>query len=253
MSPLDDTDVFRSCDFDVHDGVKSVFTFAEDSVRRYSRAQIQRAKDARQRIDQKKEKQEAVENNENTEITISEDLGDGQSAKLDASLKLLSRDELELLIPSDELEDDEIHIIEISTENHALKDYQMQLMLLEQRSKNRLLMARQKQDTFQRAQHLRSSGYARVFEEKPTTKDKIQVSSVQKPSGDLSLKGTLFTLEMPTTRASQRTAPAAKRQKRCHGARDKSHKAADSGVSNGDYSNAQQAGPVEVGDHCHYL
>lgn len=251
MSPLDDTDVFRSCDFDVHDGVNSVFTFAEDSVHRYSRAQIQRAKDARQRIDQRKEKQEAVENKKNIEITISEDLGDGQFAKLDASLKLLGGDELKLLIPSDELEDDEIHIIEISTGNQALQDYQRQLMLLEQQNKKRLLMARQEQDAFQRAQPLRSSGYARVFEGKPTTKDKIQVSSVQKPSGDLSLRATLFTLEMPATRADQHTAPAAKRQKRCHGARDKSHKAADSGVSNGDDSNAQQAGPVEVGNHCH--
>lgn len=260
MPPLDDTDVFRSCDFEAHDGVNSVFTFAEDSVHQYSRAQIQRAKDARQRIDQKKEKQEAVENKENIEITISEDLGDSQFAKLDASLKLLSGDELELLIPSDELEDDEIHIIETTTGtqqlgggNHALQDYQKQLMLLEQQNKKRLLIARQEQerDTIQTSQLLRSGGYARVFGEKPTTKDKIQVSSAQNSSRDLSLSATPFTLEMPATRADQGTTPAAKRQERRHGARDESHKAADSGVSNSDDSNAQQARPVEVGDHCH--
>ena len=34
--------------------------------------------------------------------------------------------------------------------NHALQDYQMQLMLLEQQNKKRLLMARQEQDTMQR-------------------------------------------------------------------------------------------------------
>lgn len=253
MSPLDDTDVFRSCDFDVHHGVNSVFTFAEDSVHRYSRAQIQRAKDARQRIVQKKEKQEAVENKKNIEITISEDLGDGQFAKLDASLKLLGRDELKLLIPSDELEDDEIHIVETNTSNHALQDYQMQLILLEQQNKKRVLMARRKQDTFQPAQPLRSTGYARAFEEKPATKDKIQVPLVQKPSEDLSLKATLSTLEMPATRAEQRTAPAAKRQRRCRGARDVSHKAVDSGVSNNNDSNTEQARPVEVGDHCHQI
>lgn len=260
MPPLDDKDVFRSCDFEARDGVNSVFTFAEDSVHQYSRAQIQRAKDARQRIDQKKEKQEAVENKENIEITISEDLGDSQFAKLDASLKLLSGDELELLIPSDELEDDEIHIIETTTGtqqlgggNHALQDYQKQLMLLEQQNKKRLLIARQEQerDTIQTSQLLRSGGYARVFGEKPTTKDKIQVSSAQNSSRDLSLSATPFTLEMPATRADQGTTPAAKRQKRRHGARDESHKAADSGVSNSDDSNAQQARPVEVGDHCH--
>lgn len=33
------------------------------------------------------------------------------------------------------------------TGNHALQDYQMQLMLLEQQNKKRLLMARQEQDT----------------------------------------------------------------------------------------------------------
>lgn len=205
--------------------MNSVFTFAEDSVHRYSRAQIQRAKDARQRIGQKKEKQEAVENKENMEITISEDLGDSQFAKLDASLKPLSGDELELLIPSDELEDDEIHIIETTTGtqqlgggNHTLEHYQKQLMLLEQQNKKRLLMARQEQDTIQGSQPLRSSGYARVFEEKPTTKDKIQVSSAQNSSGDLSLSATPLTLETPATRADQGTTPAAKRQKRRHGA-----------------------------------
>ncbi|PGH16947.1 hypothetical protein AJ80_05015 [Polytolypa hystricis UAMH7299] len=38
-----------------------------------------------------------------------------------------------------------------ATGNHALQDYQMQLMLLEQQNKRRLLMARQEQDTITRA------------------------------------------------------------------------------------------------------
>ena len=77
-------------------------------------------------------------------MTISEDLADGHSADLDASLKLLGEDDLKLLLPNNDYEDDEIHITDVAG-NNALQDYQMQLMLLEQQNKKRLLLARQKQ------------------------------------------------------------------------------------------------------------
>lgn len=142
----DDVDSFRSYQFDVHDGANAILTLNE-STYQHSFKQILRTNEAQQRIYQKEEKQDAVNDKENVEITISEDLADGQNAKLDASLKLLGEDEQKLLLPSDELDDDEIHIIETNTSatqggNHALQDYQMQLMLLEQQNKKRLLKAR---------------------------------------------------------------------------------------------------------------
>lgn len=151
MPLFDAADLFRSCQFETDDGVKAISTFNENSIHQYSFAQIQRTNEARRRIDGKEEKQDAANNKvndkENVEITISEDLGDGQNAKLDASLKLLGVDDQKLLLPSDELEDDEIHIIETAIDapqrgSHALQDYQMQLMLLEQQNKKRLLNAR---------------------------------------------------------------------------------------------------------------
>ena len=89
---------------------------------------------------------------EDIDNTISEDVADGQLAKLDACLKLLSEDDFIFFLPSDELEDDEIHVIETvdiaakQYSNHDLQDYQLQLMLLEQQNKRRLLMARQEQE-----------------------------------------------------------------------------------------------------------
>ena len=124
MSLLDD---FQ---FDIHDGANAVLTLNE-STYQHSFRQILRTNEPQQRIDQEKEKQDVINDKENVEITISEDLADGQNAKLDASLKLLGEDE-----------DDEIHIIETNISAtqgaHALQDYQMQLMLLEQQNKKRL-------------------------------------------------------------------------------------------------------------------
>jgi hypothetical protein len=47
--------------------------------------------------------------------------------------------------------------------NHALQDYQMQLMLLEQQNKKRLLMARQEQDNMTGGPHAQPAGGAPVF------------------------------------------------------------------------------------------
>lgn len=94
----------------------------------------------------------AANDKKEIQATISADVADGHNAQLDASLKLLSEDDPKLVLRND-LEDDEIHIIEATTTgppslnvknggNHALQDYQMQLLLLEQQNKKRLLNSR---------------------------------------------------------------------------------------------------------------
>ena len=86
------------------------------------------------------------EGKEDVKVTISEDLAEGSSANLDRFLKLLRAQEFKLLVPTDTFEDMEEHIIDRAAElqlgNPALRDYQIQLMLLEQQNQKRRLMAR---------------------------------------------------------------------------------------------------------------
>ncbi|KAL9052647.1 MAG: hypothetical protein Q9162_005274 [Coniocarpon cinnabarinum] len=78
------------------------------------------------------------------ELTVSEDLAEGQSKKLDASLELLCENDPELHLRSDEIDGLATHIIDTSgSSGRALADFQMQSMLLEQQNKRRLLRARQ--------------------------------------------------------------------------------------------------------------
>lgn len=152
MPLLDEGDSFRSCQLETDNGINAISSLTGNFVSEYSRARVQRANEARQQIDQKKGKQDTVDNKKDIEITISEDLAEGQVAKLEASLKLLSEGDLKLLIPSDELEDDEIHIIETTVEVPQnltvldLQDYQRQLMILEQQNKKRLLRTKPQSD-----------------------------------------------------------------------------------------------------------
>ena len=53
---------------------------------------------------------DSAEDSNHIETTISEDLADGRSEKLDAGLRLLCDNELRLRIPSDNLADTEIHV-----------------------------------------------------------------------------------------------------------------------------------------------
>ena len=227
MPLLDDVDFFHSCQLEIHEGVNAVFTSTENSISEYSRAQIQRNSDARQRIDQKKKKQDAVheKEKENVEITISEDLADGQNTKLDASLKLLGEDDQKLLLPSDELEEDEIHIIETTIDApqggiHPLQDYQMQIMLLEQQNKKRLLIARQGQDRTDILfdQMAAAREMKRRDQKSATKKEQVYASVNQIPSQDP--KATQVTSKMPATvadtGADTGAVPATKRQKRGH-------------------------------------
>lgn len=128
------------------DSVKASFFVAEDSDHQYSKARTRRTDNGRKLIDQGAETNEGAENEDNIEATISEDLADGYDAKLDASLHLLTAEDGKLRLPTDKVEEDEIHIIENDMEHMKtavyLQDYQRQLMLLEQQNKKRLLQAR---------------------------------------------------------------------------------------------------------------
>jgi hypothetical protein len=181
MSLLSADDSFRPRRFDASPSINALLIPIEDSIYQYSQAQTQRRTQAQQWIESKEAKDDGNDNNK-IEATISEDLADGQTGKLDAALKLLSDDELRLLIPSDELEDDEIHIIETQFGapqggNHSLQDYQMQLMLLEQQNKKRLLLARQAQDN-QGYDNNRTQIARRVHEKRFS--DRMKTSKVTK-------------------------------------------------------------------------
>ena len=146
MPLLGDEDLFRGFGSDTAGDPEGVFVSAKSQLLpNYKRP----------RIEQASRPKETATDKEEIQATISADVADGHNAQLDASLKLLSEDDPKLFLPND-LEDDEIHILEatgtgpsvvnlVTGGNHALQDYQMQLMLLEQQNKKRLLMAKQEQ------------------------------------------------------------------------------------------------------------
>lgn len=86
---------------------------------------------------------------EDTKNTISEDIAEGQTARLEENLKRFGANDSKLLLPGNMEEDDEVCITNDTLhrrskgQKHALADYQMQLMLLEQQNKKRLFVARQ--------------------------------------------------------------------------------------------------------------
>jgi hypothetical protein len=173
MFLLSADDPFCPQSFDASPSINALLAPIEESIHQYSQAQTQRRTQAQQWIENKEAKEDD-NHKEKIEVSISEDLADGQIDKLDAALKLLSDDELRLLIPSDELEDDEIHIIETQFGapqggNHALQEYQRQLLLLEQQNKKRLLDARQEQPNTQETK--------RSYEEYFYTKQKTKVTN----------------------------------------------------------------------------
>ena len=123
--PFQGTDSFCIYGIETEDGLRAVSDIVEDSVQSSHFCHTRKADSARRHIE-KKDKSSG--NKENLEVTISEDLTDGHSTHLDASLKLLEKDELKLQLPSDQVEDDKIHIIETTVgaaqrPNHAMQDY----------------------------------------------------------------------------------------------------------------------------------
>ena len=247
--PLDETESFRVYEAGTDSGVKTVS--AEDSVYQYLHGQIQRADNARKQIDQKEKT--AAEDKENIEVTISEDLADGRSANLDASLKLLGEDDLKLLLPSDHLEDDEIHIIETSSVapldgNHALQDYQMQLILLEQQNKKRLLMARQEQDIFSKSvqfDHLASIKESeRRIRRQAIHEEHLRSKAADKPTPDL--KAGHLRNKMPTDSAHKDAASVTKRRKCNARSKPQSGQPSHPNSANGEILNNADVGSLEV-------
>ena len=153
MPLLDDIDWSHSYSVEQDDDLSIGILSAEDLVPQPAPVRSKANPQTKNRPFTESGQQDTIRNIEDTDFTISEDLADGEVAKLDACLKLLAEDEFVFFLPSDELEDDEIHVIETVNiaakryTNHELQDYQMQLMLLEQQNKKRLLMARREQDT----------------------------------------------------------------------------------------------------------
>ena len=118
----------------------------------------------------------------------------------------------------------------------------MQLMLLEQQNKRRLLMARQEaQGTGGRK--LRSQS-----ELNPIRTQLAQRVATHKLSRDH--KATQATRKTPITAVDMSPPPATKKQKRGHGAQSCMSEVDSSDVVNGSDSNAVQGGPIEVSHHC---
>lgn len=236
MSILDDADSFRSCPFEDYEGVNYLPALTENSVSLYSRAQTERQNKARQRISKKIEQRDAVGDKESVEITISEDLTDGQSARLDAALNLLGEEDIELLLPNDELKDEEVHIIEISRlivqpTSESLIDYQMQPMLLEQQNLKRLMIARREQEVKSKPEGLKKKQSQIVITQKPFQKlQAIQSSPIMLATG------------------TEGTVPAAKRRKRDRQTRTQFGKSSNDDIFNENDSNAAFVKSIEVGD-----
>lgn len=232
MSFLGEANLIRSCQFDATDGV-SAFNLYDFSVQEYSRATHDRANKAQQLVEQKGADDKG-HNEENIEATISEDLADGQVSKLDACLNLLGEDDPHLCLPSDVLDEDELHFIEtefapqnITTGTngggHALQEYQMQLMLLEQQNKKRLLMARQEQDNYSAPQNRQGSPPRNFFPAGAGTKEALyKAIARQRKNYTVEGKGTTAQtteplypfMKMPRSLAAGDATPAPKRQKR---------------------------------------
>ena len=217
--PFYGTESLRIDEVETDGVVEAISNIAEDSVHQYSRAQTQRANNARKQINQ--EKNTRAEDKENIEVTISEDLADGTSAKLDASLKVLSQGDSKLLLVSDELEDDEIHIIETTSEaplvgNHSLQDYQMQLMLVEQQKRKRRLMVRQEKYNkvrFAQFDHLASTReYERLKRRQATYEEQLRLMAADEPTSGVGARHVKN--KMPTSSAHEDAASVTKSQKR---------------------------------------
>ena len=248
-------DLFRSCQSKTGDSSMAVSTSTVNPIHQFSKTQIQRFDQAGQRLNQKQKKQDAVEDRENIQATISEDLADGQTAKLDASLKLLGEDDLKLLLPND-LEADEIHIIEATTSRlqdnkHDFQQYQMQLILLEQQNKKRLLDAKREKDG-RSPSPFNEVAAARELKRRHQTdavvKKQAEAGQTQRPSRDP--KALQVKRKMPALGADKGTVPAPKRQKRGTEQPTQSSKVTKSDIVNGSGSSATQTGTLEVRYHC---
>lgn len=86
--------------------------WGENYLQQYSQAKLQRLSLMRQRIEQKDADFDNAKQAGKVQPTISEDTADGQTAKSDALLKLLSDDKICFRLPTDELNNAELDIPE---------------------------------------------------------------------------------------------------------------------------------------------
>lgn len=119
----------------------------------HSHTNVEWEEKARQLVSRTRGKEEANDETKDMDNAVSEDHRDGRVSELDGCLclQLLSNNDPTLFLPTDCLEDEEIHIIDASLSGsvdnrHALQDYQKQLMMLEQRNRERLLQAKRDND-----------------------------------------------------------------------------------------------------------
>lgn len=201
-------------------------------------------------------------------VTISEDLADGQIAKLDRCLKLLREDDQELLLPSDDSKDDEIHITNTTLgappvtgapHGESLQDYQMQLMRLEQQNRRRLVMARPEQEKSQEektTQEEEITGFApaAAAREARRAMNRLSLEATNKKAQVQSATTQKLIQEFRSTQtamvANTDTVPVAKRQKRGHPLRAEMSRADNRDVINHDDADGTRAGWVGVSDHC---
>jgi len=243
MSLLEENNPFRPCQLEISQDISDISALGEDSIHQFSRTQLQRHSLARERAGKNKKENEPEGK---VEATISEDVADGQTALLDAALKVLRNDELQLLVPSDELDDDEIHIIEttVNESNHALQDYQMQLMLLEQQNKKRLLKARQVQAA--KEEENTKAQISRVG----TLRYQELLAQMETQGAErftLDYKETQFGPGVPRKPRDEGIATMAKKQKQDNHSQGQAHQTTSEHIMNG--KNLDTAGGNEVNDN----
>lgn len=193
-----------------------------------------------------------MSNKEIIQATIPEDLADGHKAILDGCLKLLGENDLKLLLSND-LEDDGIHIMETTTSapgngNRFLQDYEMQIMLLEQQNKKRLLMARQDQrgeTPFNQVAAARELG--RRHHNGTVEISQVEARQMEQPPHDI--ETLQIQRNMPALGADSANVPV-KRRKSDIARRSPSSEMSNDDLIHGSSSSGASAGTLHVSHRC---
>lgn len=169
---------------------------------------------------------------ESTRATISEDLAEGQTAKLDASLKIISEDRQTFLRPTHERGDPDFMIG--TSDNYTTSYNQTQTAHVGRMTRKQLLLSKQKRDSIYTVER-------KEVELNPTG------TSI---SHD---KGAQITSRMPVHSHDTRDGTATKKRKRKRGNRSE-NKSSDvdesQNVASGKDSDADEGVSAEVGAEC---
>lgn len=198
-----------------------------------SASKIRRSNQARQRLYREGKNPDTINDKESTQVTISEDLADGQTVNLDASLKLLGEEEPKLLLPND--------------------IQQLQLLLLEQQKKKQMPMPmpRQEQESQRSPSPFNEVAVAKELKRRyqEGTGEKEQAGAGQMPEPSQDLKALQVRLKMPAAHADESAAPITKRQKRGTARPSRASQRSKSNTMNGCGSSSVPIEPAEVGHH----